>query len=98
MLIFKLIGCICLAFFIANSYAVKYIKLYLADKKIWYNKDRYLANEPAELYTRNIKPFDCPKCLSFWLSICVCYYNSLPLFECILLSMISYTVAKLYSK
>lgn len=96
MLIFELIGCICLAFFITKSYWIDVVKLLLAHYKIWYNKDRYLEGEPAYLYTKAIKPFDCPKCLSFWLSICVCYYNCLPLYQCILLSFISYTIAKLY--
>lgn len=96
MLIFELIGCICLAFFITKSYWIDVVKLLLAHYKIWYNKDRYLPDEPAYLYTKSIKPFDCPKCLSFWLSICVCYYNCLPLYQCVLLSFISYTIAKLY--
>lgn len=96
MLVFELIGCICLAFFIANSTGIRVIKYVLASYLIWYDKSKYLPNEPVYLYTRNIPPFDCPKCLSFWLSICVCYYNSLPLLDIVLISFIVYTVAKRY--
>lgn len=94
MLVFELIGAMCLAFFIANSTGIMVVKNLLASYKIWYDKSKYLPDEPVYLYTRNIPPFDCPKCLSFWMSVIVCNYNSLPLIETILYSFIVYAIAK----
>lgn len=98
MLIFELIGCICLAFFIAKSDAVLNIKWLLAKHKLWYNKDRFIESFGPELYTKPIPPFDCPKCLSFWLSYITVYSNGYNLWQCLLISLICYTLAKVYSK
>lgn len=98
MLIFELIGCICLAFFVANSTGVLTLKYLLAYYKIWYRKENYIYGFSPEVYTRPIPPLDCAKCLSFWLSLSICIYNDLDLIQSLLFSMIAYTTAKVYSK
>lgn len=98
MLVFELIGCICLAFFIAGSKQVLAVKEQLAKYKLWYDKSRYIEREPEYLYIKPIPPFDCPKCLSFWLSCLTLYSQGYNLWSCLLISFICYTLAKVYSK
>jgi hypothetical protein len=98
MLIIELIGAMCLAFFIAKSNAVEWLKEYLAAKKIYYNKDRFMEDVPPYVYVANLKPLDCPKCLSFWLCLTVCLLNGLLIYQTVLIAMVCYTLAKVYSK
>jgi hypothetical protein len=98
MLIVNLIGCICLSIFISSSHAIYCLKYNLARFKIYYNKDRYLPNHNPSLYIATLKPFDCAKCLSFWLSLTLMLNYNYSALDAILTSITIYTITKQITK
>jgi hypothetical protein len=75
------------------------IKNWLKDKRIWYRKGVFLGGEFIEgvsgaYITKRIKPFDCGLCLSFWISLSLCYFKAgQPLLESIGYASISAVLA-----
>lgn len=57
-----LISCTCT--FIAEFSIMGNVKLYLRDKRIWFTKDQF-----DNYYIKSVKPLDCGKCLSFWITL-----------------------------
>lgn len=92
MLVFELIGCICLAMFLPSVFLP--LQEWLAERKYWYDQSKYLPNEPVYLYIKPIPLIQCPKCLSFWLSLGTCLSHGLSFQSSVLISFISYAYTK----
>lgn len=68
------------AWFTDMSNLPQQLKWWLLKKKLWYKKQRGVFLE------RRIKPFDCEKCLSFWLSIIYTTSNNYQWYEVLIYS------------
>ena len=81
------------------------LKWWLCKKRIWYNKvvvELQQHDIMSVTYTeRSIKPFDCVKCLSFWLSIIYLSINHYQVVDTILyscsVSALSIILSKIYN-
>lgn len=69
------------------------IKYYLKKLNIWYLTDEYGVH-----VARRIKPFDCEKCLSFWLTIIYCWSLHYELLYVLLYATCASSISLLISK
>jgi len=86
--------------FTEMSFLPQYIKWWLCKAGLWYKTVRPLKGKKPTLIERSIKPFDCDKCLSFWIAVAYTLYIGYNPFEVLLYSAftsaLSITLTKLY--
>lgn len=85
--------------FTEMSFVTHYIKWRLCENRWWYTKVYPKGKKPV-FVERRIKPFDCDKCLSFWMAVAYTLYIGYNPFEVLLYSAftsaLSITLTKLY--
>lgn len=84
--------------FTEMSFVPQYVKWVLCDAGIWFKMVK--AGKKETFIERSIKPFDCDKCLSFWMAVCYTLYIGYNPFDVLLYSAftsaLSITLTKLY--